>query len=94
MPQKEPPLPKVGPLQAVGTTLVAENMAFDLTELEVKAAAENTITFDNKDSGVDHNMSIYADQDAGLALEGAIFEGEVIAGPDYDRLHVRGTREG
>ena len=82
------------PAAGGGTTLVAENTAFDLTELEVKAAAENTITFDNKDSGVDHNMSIYTDQDAGLALEGAIFEGEIIAGPDTIDYTFEGPEKG
>jgi plastocyanin len=82
------------PASGGGTTLVAENTAFDLTELEVKAAAENTITFDNKDSGVDHNMSIYADQDAGLALEGAIFEGEIVTGPATVDYTFEGPEKG
>ena len=77
-----------------GTTLVAENTAFDLTELEVKAGAENTVAFDNKDSGVDHNMSIYPDQDAGLSGEGIIFEGEIITGPATTDYTFEGPEKG
>jgi plastocyanin len=77
-----------------GTTVVAENTAFDVTELEIKAEAENTITFDNKDSGVDHNISIYTDQEAGLTLEGAIFEGDHITGPDTIEYTFDGPKPG
>ena len=70
-----------------GTVVVAENTAFDVSELEIKAEAQNAITLDNRDSGVDHNISIYPDADAGIAFEDAIFEGDIITGPttiDYD----------
>jgi plastocyanin len=77
-----------------GTVVVAENTAFDVSELEIKAEADNTITLDNKDSGIDHNLSIYEDQEAGLALEGAIFEGEIITGPATTDYTFQGPAKG
>jgi len=76
-----------------GTTVVAQDVAFDVSELEVKADAENTITFDNQDT-VEHNLSIYPDAEAGLALEGAIFEGEHITGPATTEYKFQGPEKG
>jgi len=77
-----------------GTVVVAENTAFDMSELEIEAGADNTVTLDNKDSGIDHNISIYPDADAGLALEGAIFEGDIIAGPATTDYNFEGPEKG
>jgi plastocyanin len=74
--------------------VVAEGTAFDVAELEIKAAAENTITLDNKDSGVDHNISIYQDQQAGIAFEGAIFEGDTVTGPGTIDYTFEGPEKG
>jgi plastocyanin len=77
-----------------GTVVVAENTAFDVPELAIKAQAENTVTLDNRDSGVDHNLSIYPDQDAGLAGENAIFEGEIVTGPGTVDYSFQGPEKG
>ena len=74
-------------------SIVAENIAFDTDTLTLKADAENTISFENKDT-VDHNVSIYPDADAGLALEGAIFEGEIFTGPATQEYTFDGPKAG
>jgi len=77
-----------------GTAVVAENTAFDVAELEIKAGADNTVTLDNRDSGVDHNMSIYPDADTALTFEGAIFEGDIITGPATIDYNFQGPEKG
>jgi plastocyanin len=39
-------------------TVVGERISFDVTELRIKAGEEVTITFENRDSGVPHNLRI------------------------------------
>ncbi|MGH2753512.1 MAG: cupredoxin domain-containing protein [Actinomycetota bacterium] len=84
----EAPAPAAG-----GTVVVAENTAFDVTEIEIKAQAENTITLDNRDP-LDHNISIYPDQQAGLGFENAIFEGDIVAGPGTIDYTFEGPEKG
>ena len=79
---------------AGGLVVVAENTAFDVSEIEIKAGAETTMTFDNQDSGVDHNVSIYQDADAALAGDEAIFEGEIITGPAQTEYSFQGPEKG
>jgi plastocyanin len=76
-----------------GVAIVAENIAFDTDTLNLVAEAENTISFENKDS-VEHNLSIYPDADAGLALENAIFEGEIFSGPATQEYTFDGPEAG
>ena len=54
--------------------LAAKNLAFDTDRLTLPAEGEAVIAFDNQDSGVPHNVSVY---DGGQA----IFEGEIVTGP-------------
>ena len=67
-----------GEQSGAAESLTASNLAFDrdqLTFVGATASGEVTISFDNQDSGVPHNVSIYqGDQ--------AVFEGEIITGPD------------
>ena len=44
-----------------GATVTAANLAFDPTELSLPAEKGSTITFDNQDAGVPHNIAIYTD---------------------------------
>jgi plastocyanin len=58
--------------------IVAVNIAFQPTELTVPAGQAFTITFDNQDPGVQHNIDIFDNPDfAGEPL----FAGELITGP-------------
>jgi len=59
-----------------GVTVTAKNIAFDVTTFSLPAAA-STITFDNQDSGVPHNIGIYSD--SGYTKE--VFKGEIVTGP-------------
>ncbi len=62
--------------QKIVIDLVAQNMAFDKSEIKVPAGAEVTINFTNKDT-VGHNFAAYSDQSA----KTPIFVGKIINGP-------------
>jgi plastocyanin len=74
MPPPPPPGQGGGPAGAV--TLVAQDLAFNTTELSLRAEGEAVITFDNQDDGVAHNAAVYTEEGGE-----AIFQGEVITGP-------------
>jgi len=58
--------------------IVAVNIAFQPTELTVPAGQPFTITFDNQDPGVQHNVEIFDNPDfSGEAL----FAGDLVTGP-------------
>lgn len=57
--------------------LVAMNAMFETDCLAAPAGKPFTITFDNRDPGVPHNLSIYTDSSATAAL----FTGEIVSGP-------------
>ncbi len=59
-------------------TVTAQNIAFDRDTIELPADTETTITFDNPDAGVPHNIAIFTDD----TLSENLFRGEVITGPD------------
>ena len=60
-----------------GVTVAAQDIAFDTDTIELPADAPATITFDNRDAGVQHNISIYSDSSLGQAL----FQGDLVTGP-------------
>jgi plastocyanin len=62
---------------SASTTIVAQSLAFDTTEVALPAATETTVTLDNQDTGVPHNFAVYGDE----AHTEAIFQGENITGP-------------
>lgn len=64
-----------------GLRVVAENIAFDVTEIMLPADQAVEIEFVNMDADR-HNISIYPDQATALSLSDAIFEGEIVTGPD------------
>jgi plastocyanin len=57
--------------------LTAQNIAFDKTTITVKVGSQVTINFNNKDSGMPHNLAVYTDQNATQT----IFKGKLITGP-------------
>jgi plastocyanin len=61
---------------AVTINVVAQNMAFDQSTITVKAGAQVTLNFNNKDTAP-HNVAIYTDQSAVQV----IYKGEVFSGP-------------
>ncbi|HEY7131639.1 MAG TPA: cupredoxin domain-containing protein [Candidatus Limnocylindrales bacterium] len=56
-----------GPVDANGPTIVAKDMKFQQTAVDVKAGENFTLHFDNQDSAP-HNVGIYADGSASTAL--------------------------
>jgi plastocyanin len=62
----------------VVVALVAQDIAFDPTNLSVPADQPFTIAFDNRDAGVQHNVQIFDNEEhSGTAL----FDGELVTGP-------------
>src|SRR4029453_8474847 len=59
-------------------TVVAQNIAFDTDEIDLPPDAPSTITFDNEDAGVQHNIAIYEDE----SLSKSLFQGDLVTGPD------------
>jgi plastocyanin len=59
-----------------GVTVAAQNIAFDTSTIQLEPVP-TTITFENRDAGVQHNIAIYSDSSLGDEL----FNGELVTGP-------------
>jgi plastocyanin len=68
------------PGAATEVTVVAQNLRFDPTRITVPAGVEVTITQDNRDAGVLHNIAIYTNPTA----QSSIFVGDLHTGPSVD----------
>ena len=77
-PEEEPPAEEepAGQAPAGPVPVVAEGIAFDVTELSLPAGGEAVIAFDNRDAGIPHNVAVYTEQGGE-----PIFVGEIITGP-------------
>lgn len=64
----------------VDLTIGAENIMFDLNRIVAATGVEVTITQDNQDAGVPHNVAFYTDRSASTS----IFVSELITGPATD----------
>lgn len=75
----EPSETPTGACEPDGTSIevMAMSSAFDADCLAAPAGSKFTITFDNMDAGIPHNVAIYTDESAATPL----FVGEVFAGP-------------
>jgi plastocyanin len=65
---------------AGGVTVVAQELAFDPTEISLPADTPSTITFDDRDDAGTfgpHNIAIYEDE----AYTSALFTGDLVNGP-------------
>lgn len=59
-----------------GPVVVAQDLAFDTDTIMLPPDVESTLTLDNQEAGVTHNIAIYTDDTASEALfEGATFPG-------------------
>jgi plastocyanin len=58
--------------------IVAQGIAFDTNCIEAPASTPFTVAFDNKDAGVQHNVSVYP---SATELTNPIEQGEIITGP-------------
>ena len=59
-----------------GTTVVAKDLAFDTDQIDLTAVQPTTLTFDNEDAGVPHNIAIYSDD----SLSQTLFQGTQFPG--------------
>jgi plastocyanin len=67
-----------GPGPGATVALVAQDIAFDPTDLSVPADQPFTIAFDNRDAGIQHNVQIFDNEEhSGTPL----FDGELVTGP-------------
>jgi plastocyanin len=57
--------------------VAAQDIQFDTDRIELVADRPATIAFDNRDAGVQHNISIYEDETAQTVL----FQGDLVTGP-------------
>jgi plastocyanin len=69
-----------GPV-ADGPTIVAKDMKFQTTSVEVKAGTNITVHFDNQDSAP-HNIAIYTDSGAGTPVS----VGQVVTSSKADQV--------
>ena len=60
-----------------GVTVIAQGTAFDTSTIELPPSTPTTITFENRDAGVQHNVAIYTDD----TLAEELFNGEIVTGP-------------
>jgi cytochrome c oxidase subunit 2 len=65
------------PGQSVTIQLTAHNIAFNLSTITVPPGAQVTVDFNNEDSSVPHNFSVYDSP----AAQKVIFQGKIITGP-------------
>jgi plastocyanin len=62
--------------------VTASGLAFDTDTISLTAGQETTITFDNQDAGVQHNIAIYTANPAEDPSAEVLFQGDLITGPD------------
>ena len=65
-------------LMAAATTIAAMGLAFDTSALSFPADTGVTLTLDNQDAGVPHNVAIYAGP---TDLATPLFRGDLVTGP-------------
>src|SRR5918996_3802251 len=65
-------------------TVVAQGIAFDTDTISLPADRPSSLTFDNRDPGVPHNIAIYTDE----SLSEALFQGEIVTGPATAQYEV------
>ena len=69
---------------APGPTVVAKDLQFDTKEIDLPAGTPSTVTLDNEDPGVPHNIAIFTDDTLGEVL----FDGADIVGPATEPYEV------
>jgi plastocyanin len=77
------PPPSSGPPSTGGASVTAQGLQFTPTEISLPASQASTITFDNQDSGVQHNIDIFSDS----GYTTSVWKGDLVTGVatvDYD----------
>ena len=78
-PTSAPPPPSSGappPGGGITTTVTASGIAFDTSTITLPANKATTLTFDNQDAGIPHDIAIFPDSSATNPL----FTGEIVVG--------------
>jgi plastocyanin len=70
--------------------LIAQNVAFDQAAITVPSNQTFTISFDNRDSGIPHNVVIHRDSATGEA----VFTGDIVTGPAQKVYTIGGLNPG
>lgn len=91
-----PPPPTGPPCQPGGAaiTVTAQGTAFDTDCLAAPADAAFSLTLDNQDAGIPHNVTIYEDSSLSRRLGGASGAGDFITGPDRVTYEVSALSPG
>jgi cytochrome c oxidase subunit 2 len=79
-----------GPPAAAPLSLVAQNIAYDKTELSAPANTPFQIQFDNQDASIPHNVAIHEGSPTGAE----IFKGEIFPGPAQKTYDVPPLKAG
>ena len=79
-----------GPPAAAPLSLVAQNIAYDKTELSAPANTPFQIQFDNQDASIPHNVAIHEGSPTGAEL----FKGEIFPGPAQKTYDVPPLKAG
>ena len=69
---------------AAGVTVTAKGLQFDTKEIHLTAGQPSTITFDNQDAGVPHDIAIATDG----GFTNTLFTGDIITGVTSAEYHV------
>ncbi len=73
------------------TAVTASGVAFDVSTITLKANTATTITFDNKDAGIPHNIAIYP---SSSELTSPLFRGDIVTGPATARYEIPPLKPG
>jgi plastocyanin len=65
----------------VTSQVTASGLAFDTNEIDLAAGEPTSLTFDNEDAGVQHNIAIYPSE-SDITADSALFQGELVTGPE------------
>lgn len=79
---EETPAAEEGP--CTECTVVAQQIKFTITELEVAGGEEITVTFDNQDTGVPHDFTVWEDEAAADGGEPVATTGTIAGGNEGD----------
>ena len=67
-----------------GLTVTAKALAFDTNEIDLPSGQPTTITFDNQDAGIPHNIAIFNDS----SMSETLFQGEQFPGIDSQPYEI------
>ncbi len=81
-PPEEPPATSGEGSAGAAASVAAENLQFSTSTLSLEGGAETPLSFDNRDAGIPHNVSIYAADPASDPGAEQLFTFEPFPGPE------------